>query len=265
MYSRLIQNNVLANLTFLLVLIAGYFSYQGLPRQKDPTINFNWIVIATALPGASASDVEKRITDPLEDAINGIPDMLFVSSNSRENSSTILVRFKDINERDYDKRLADLRRELQNAEGELPDEALDPKVLEITTGNAFPAALIAVTSAADDERLRQKAKSAKDAIEQLPGVDRVDSVALDDPELHISFIPEALESLRLTPGQLSDAVNLWFQDIAAGTANIGEQSWLVRIVGKNSDPASVAQLPIPGLSGEVPLSRVANIQRARKK
>ena len=265
MYSRLIQNNVLANLTFILVLVVGFFSYKELPRQKDPTINFNWIVIATAFPGASASDVEKRVTDPLEDAINGIPDTLFVSSNSRENSSTILVRFNDIKERDYDKRLADLRRELQNAESELPDEALDPRILEITTGNAFPAALIAVTSEADDERLRQKAKSAKDAIEQIEGVDRVDSVALDDPELLISFIPEALESLRLTPGQLSDSVNLWFQDVAAGTTNIGEQSWLVRIVGKSSDPTTVAQLPIPGLSGEVPLSRVANIQRARKK
>jgi multidrug efflux pump subunit AcrB len=265
MYSKLIQNNVLANLTFILVLIAGFFSYQNLPRQKDPTINFNWIIIATAFPGASASDVEKRITDPLENTIKGIPDMLFVSSNSRENTSTILVRFEDINERDYDKRLIDLRRELQNAESELPEEALDSNILEITTGNAFPAAMIALTSEADDERLRRQAKIAVDAIEQISGVDRVDSVALDDPELRISFIPEALESLRLTPGQLADSINVWFQDIAAGTANIGDQSWLVRIVGKDSDPTTVAQLPIPGLSGEIPLSRVATVQRARKK
>ena len=265
MYSRLIQNNVLANLTFLLVLIVGYFSYQSLPRQKDPTINFNWIVIATSMPGASASDIEKRITDPLEDAINGTPDMLFVSSNSRENTSTILVRFEDIKEKVYDKRLADLRRELQNAESFLPDDANDPLILEITSGNAFPSAMIAITSTADDERLRRQAKNAVDDIEQISGVDRVDSVALDDPELLISFIPEALESLHLNPGQLSDSIKVWFQDITAGTTNVGDQSWLVRIVGKNSDPTTVAMLPIPGLSGEVPLSRVATIKRERKK
>ena len=265
MYSRLIQNNVLANLTFILVLVAGFFSYQNLPRQKDPTINFNWIVIATGLPGASASDVEKRITDPLENAINGTPDMFFVSSNSRENTSTILVRFEDIDGRLYDKRLSDLRREIQNAESELPDEAVKPKILEITSGNAFPAALIAAVAPADDENLRAQAKNAKDSLEQIDGVDRVDTVALDDPELQISFIPEALESLGLTPMQLSDSIKLWFQDIAAGTVNIGEQSWLVRIVGKSSNPESVAQLPIPGLSDEVPLSRLANIQRGRKK
>ena len=265
MYSRLIQNNVLANLTFLLVLIVGYFSYQSLPRQKDPTINFNWIVIATGMPGASASDIEKRITDPLEDAINGIPDMLFVSSNSRENTSTILVRFEDIKEKIYDKRLADLRRELQNAETLLPDTAVDPVILEITTGNAFPSAMIAVISPSDDEQLRVQAKNAVDDLEQISGVDRVDSVALDDPELLISFVPEALEPLNITPGQLSDSIKVWFQDIAAGTTNIGEQSWLVRIVGKDSNPITVAKLPIPGLAGEVPLSRVATVKRAREK
>ncbi len=265
MYSRLIQNHVLANLTFVLVLIVGFLSYKEMPRQQDPTISFNWITIITALPGASAFDVEKRVTDILEDSINGIPDTSFVSSNSRENVSSILVRFEDMPERLYDKRLADLRRELQNVQGELPEEALDSRILEITSGNAFPAALIAVVADADDERLRKRAQAVHDAIEQMSGIDRVDAVALDDPELQINFIPEALESLQLTPGMLADSLKLWFQDISAGTTDIGNQSWLVRIVGKNSDPSQVAELPIPGLNGEIPLSRVAVVQRARKK
>ena len=265
MYAKLIQNHVLANLTFVLVLIVGYLSYQQLPRQQDPTINFNWITIVTLLPGASAADVESRVTDVLEDAINGIPDMRFVSSNSRENTSSILVRFEDMDERTYDKRLSDLRRELQNVQDQLPDEASDTKIIEITSGNAFPAALIAVSSQADDENLRQRAHAVRKAIAQMSGVDRVDAVALNDPELQISFIPEALESLHLTPGQLADSLKLWFQDISAGTTTIGKQSWLVRMVGKTSDPSRVAEMPIPGLSGEIPLARIANIQRARKK
>jgi multidrug efflux pump subunit AcrB len=265
MYSRLIQNNVLANLTFILILVAGFFAYKSMPRQQDPTINFNWIVVATGFPGASAADVEKRVTDPLEDVINGTPDMMFVSSNSRESSSTILVRFNDLPEKTYEKRLTDLRRKLQSVESLLPDEATDTKILEITTGNAFPAAMIALSSNADDENLRRQAKLSREAIEQIKGVDRVDAVALDKPEVRISFIPEALESLGLTPGQLSDSIKVWFQDISAGTTNIGGQSWLVRIAGKDSDPAIIAQLPIQGVAGEIPLSRVANIERTRKK
>lgn len=265
MYAKLIQNHVLANLTFILVLIIGYLSYQQMPRQQDPTINFNWITIITLLPGASASDVESRVTDVLEDAINGIPDMRFVSSNSRENTSSILVRFEDMDVRTYDKRLSDLRRELQNVQDLLPDEATDTRIIEITSGNAFPAALIAISAQDYDENLRKRAHSIRKTIEQMSGVDRVDAVALNDPELQISFIPEALESLHLTPGQLADSLKLWFQDISAGTMNVGKQSWLVRMVGKTSDPSKVADMPLPSLGGEIPLSRVANIQRARKK
>ncbi len=265
MYSRLIQNHVLANLTFLLALFVGFQAYQSMPRQQDPTINFNWITIITSLPGASASDVEKRVTDVLEASINGMPDMYFVSSNSREGVSSILVRFEDIPERLYDKRLANLRRELQNVQELLPSEANDTIILEITSGNAFPAAMIAVSSQADDENLRLRASAAEEAIEQISGVSRVDTVALNDPELHINFIPEALESLQIKPGQLADSIKLWFQDTSAGTTEIGKQSWLVRVVGKNSDPTVIAQLPITGISGEVPLSRIANVERARKK
>ena len=115
MLAAFLRNHPLANLTFGLVLAAGFLAYGMLPRQQDPTINFNWIVVTTVLPGASAQDVEKKVTDPLEDAIRSIGNMKFVSSTSRESVSSLLVRFDDIDERTFDKRLADLRREIQNA------------------------------------------------------------------------------------------------------------------------------------------------------
>ncbi|MEZ5480290.1 MAG: efflux RND transporter permease subunit, partial [Thiolinea sp.] len=265
MYARLLQNHVLANLTFVLVLVIGFLAYGMMPRQQDPTINFNWISVATILPGASAADVEKRVTDPLEDAIRGIPDIKFASSNSRENISSLLVRFNDIDERTFDKRMADLRREIQNAQDLLPAEALDPEILEITTANAFPAAMIAVQGVGDDENLRIQARNIEKALEQLKGVDRVDTIALDDPEIQVRFDTDALEALGMAPGQLVDTVRGWFQDLSAGTVEVQRQSWLVRLAGKTSDPAALSELPVPGLSGEVPLKRVATVERARKK
>ena len=265
LYRRLLQNHVLANLTFILILVIGYMSYQGMPRQQDPTINFNWITVITSLPGASASDVESRITDPIEDSINGIPDINFVSSNSRENISSILVRFEDLEPAVYEKRLSDLRRQLQSVQAQLPSEAIESTIIEITSGNAFPAALIAVTTLADDELLRKSARSAAQGIDQISGVDRVDTIALDDPELQVNFDPDALEAYGLLPGQLADALQLWFQDTAAGNIDVGKQSWLVRLVGKTSDPLKVSKLPIPALDGEINLGSVASVQRTRKK
>lgn len=265
MYRRLLENHVLANLTFILVLVIGFLAYGSMPRQQDPTINFNWISVVTILPGASAEDVEKRVTDPMEDAIRSISDIKFASSNSRENISSLLIRFNDIDERTFDKRIADLRREIQNVESTLPAEALESQIIEITTANAFPAAMIAVQAVGDDENLRIQARNITKALEQIKGVDRVDTVALDDPEINVKFDTDALEALGLVPGQLADTINAWFQDLSAGTLDLKNQSWLVRLVGKTSDPAALAELPIPGLSGEIPLSRIATIERTREK
>ena len=51
MLLRFLKNDVLANLTFTLVLVIGIISYLSLPRQQDPDINFNWIIVTTLLPG----------------------------------------------------------------------------------------------------------------------------------------------------------------------------------------------------------------------
>jgi len=90
----LYRNHVLANLTFILVLVLGTLAYHQLPRQQDPTINFNWIVITTVLPGASALDVESQVTDPLEDAIEQIADIKFISSNAIRRSWRLPARMR---------------------------------------------------------------------------------------------------------------------------------------------------------------------------
>lgn len=266
MLTRLFNNHVLANLTFVLVLVIGFLCYNLLPRQQDPTINFNWVVVTTVLPGASAEDIEKRVTDPLEDAIRNVSDIKFASSNSREAVSSLLIRFEDIDERIFDKRINDLRREIQNVEDELPANAADPVILEITSANAFPSVTVAVTALDDDENLRVQARNVEEDLERMQGIDRVDPVGLDDPELQINFDPEALEALSLSPTDLSDTVALWFRDISAGSVDVGGQSWLVRMVGRSADPDQVKLLPLVGLQGEeVTLGRVANVLQTREK
>jgi len=263
--TTLLRNHVLTNLAFGLVLVVGFLAYLALPRQKDPSINFNWIVVTTVLPGAAALDVEKKVTEPLEDAIRGVQDIKFVSSTSRESVSGILVRFDDMDTRRFDKRVNDLRREIQNAERDLPAEVEDPIILEITTANAFPAATLAVVGQADDESLRVQARNVEKDLERFTEVDRVDPVGLNDPEIHVSFDPAALETLGLSPTQVADTVAAFFRDVAAGTLRLGEQSWMVRLVGSDRDPQGIGRLPVVGAPGEVALERVATVERAREK
>ena len=263
MLTRFLNNHVLANLAFTVVLIMGALTYASLPREQDPTINFNWIEISTLMPGASAEDIEKQITDILEDAVDNLSDVRFVSSNSRNGVSRILVRFEDIDERTFDKRVTDLRREIQNKERELPAAAETPTIIEITTANAFPTATVAVVAPAEDENLRRQTELVKSDIERLDGVDRVLPVALPDPELQVLFDPARLETVGLAPTTLSDTVASSFQDISAGTLRLHQENWLLRLVGKSADPDYLGQLPILTAQGEVLLDSIAEVRRGR--
>ena len=264
MLERFLTNHVLANLTFAIVMVVGIISYTQMPREQDPEINFNWISITTALPGASAEDVEKLVTDPLEDAMAQVADVRFVQSNSRESVSDITIRFNDIDERTFDKRINDLRREVQNtANTELPDEAEDPYIFEITSSNSMPTAMIVVRGLADDEILRRHGESIKEDLERIKGVDKVNPAGLHMPELLIEFNPHRLRDYGLSPSAVADTIEASFRDTSAGIMVNQQKEWLVRILGANADPEYIASLPIVTTMGEVQLGEVARVSRAR--
>ena len=265
-YRRLIDNHPLANIAFALVLLGGMFAYLTLPRAQDPEINFNWVSIITTLPGASAEDVERELTGPLEDAIKQVKDIKFVSSSSRESVSSILVRFNELSERSFDKRIADLRREVQNkASSELPLDATDPQIMEITTSNGFPTAMLALHGEGGGEPLRRAAYLLKKDLERLPGVDQVISAGLDEPELHVDFDPAALSARGLSPAQVSDGVSAWFRNTLAGRIRVQDQEWLVRLEGKTPDPEVLAQAAISVPGGRVALGEVASVSRGHER
>ncbi len=263
---RFLSNHVLANLTFGLVIFLGVLTYLQMPRAKEPELNFNWVNIATVFPGAAAIDVEKRVTSPIEDALRrSVRDIKFVNSTSRENISNILVRFNQIDDEVFDKRMIDLRREVQNTyTDELPQDAEDPLVYEINTSNAFPSAMVVVTSAGDDENLRRQTRFIKKDLERVKGVDRVDDIGISDPELQVAFFSDRLEGLGLTPADISETIRAYFRDISAGDLETSDGKWIVRLQGTSPDPSAMRDFPIITASGVVPLGAIAELTRTRE-
>lgn len=263
MYARLIRNHVLTNLTFALVIILGAIAYLQLPREQDPSVNFNWVTVRTIWPGASAEDVENRVTDPLEEGIEKIDDVKFVSSNTRQGISTITIRFEDIEPEVFDKRMEDLRREIQSQLLILPSDVRQPEIIEVSSANAFPTATLALIGIVDDEALRQAAVNVRKDIQRMTGIDRVETIGQTHPELHVDFDPHRLVGLGVSPVGLADTVTAYFRDLAAGGIELGDQQWLVRLVGTSDDPRYLEDLPILTAAGELPLRSVANIERGR--
>jgi multidrug efflux pump subunit AcrB len=246
----------------------GIVTYNQLPREQDPSINFNWVQITTFLPGASAKDVEEKITDVIEESVEKIQDIKFVSSTSREAISSILVRFYDMDERQFDKRVSDLRREVSNVEDQMPEEAERPTIFEVTSANAFPTATVVVSGVADDENLRKQARSLEKDLARIPGVDRVQDTGLREPELQVRFDIDKIQQLGISPVTIANSIRVFFTDVSAGTARIAKDQWLVRIQGTTTDPEVLAQLPILTVNGavtELRLTDVAQVVRARAK
>lgn len=268
-YRALLANHPLANIAFVVVLLLGAISYATMPREQDPEINFNWVNITTVLPGATAEEVERLVTNPLEDAIQGVSDIRFVTSNSRNNVSSLLVRFSELSERDFDKRMNDLRREIQNkAASEMPKEANEPRVLEITTSNGFPTAALVLKGQADDEALRLAARRIKADLERIAGVDQVFALGLRNPELRVVPDVQALAMRGLTAVDVADSLQAWWRDTSAGTLRTADGAWSISVQGISSDPNVLANWPVlssqrPGVSAR--LQDVARIEQARAK
>ena len=268
MLKSLLTNHPLVNILFFVVLMMGMVAYFGMPREQDPEINFNWVIVRTILPGASAEDVEQLVTGPLEDAIRNVQDIRWVISTTRENASSILIRFRDLSEREFDKRINDIRREVQaKANDELPNEVVDPFILEITSSSGFPTGLVVVEGQADDEWLRQQARVIEQDLERLTGVDKVITIGLHDPELHVEFSPQELAARGLLATDIADSQGKAFQDTSAGKARVAGNEWLVRIEGTTNNPEVLSSFQVAPLAQPntlIALDQVAEIKRGRE-
>ena len=260
---RFLSNHVLANLAFGLVLVLGALSYLQMPRAKDPEINFNWVNVTSVYPGAAAVDIERRITDPIEDALRAnVRDIRFVLSASRDNISNILVRFNQVDDATFNQRLANLRREVQNTYVDVfPEEAEEPVVRELSTSSSFPSAIVVVTGPGDDENLRKQANRVKKELERFKGIDGITVTGLADPELHVRFIPERLEGLGVTPVDISETIRAYFRDTSAGDLETIDGTWIVRLQGTSPDPAVMQDFPVVTAAGVVPLGGLAELVR----
>jgi multidrug efflux pump subunit AcrB len=266
MIKKILENHVFASLTFIFVSLMGALAYLDAPREKYPSFRINTVAVNSALPGASAHDVEKLLTTPVEDAVSKVADVKKVTSTSTEGFSTVIVRFGDISTQEYLSRVTDLSREVTAiANAEFPKEASTPKVNEVNSSNAIPAATIVISAIANDENLRRQSRFALKDIERMNGIDRVSAVGLNAPELLIKFHPEQLQGLGLSPVDLSNTISAHFRDTSAGKLKVNDKRWVVRLVGTESSPEYLASLPILTSIGEVPLGSVADIQRAREK
>ncbi len=258
----ILRSHRLADFVLGAVLVLGAWAYFAMPRAQYPEVNLNWVAVAVIWPGAAAQDVEREITLPLEAAARRVADVRLVTATSRDNVATLLVRFSDIPHSRFERRLVALDREIRQAAAGFPREARPPQVLELTSSNFFPTAMVAVSGEASDGRVCQLAEAVRDELERLPGVARVWAYGLRERELAIDFDPDALRQRDVSPETLARAVADQAHTYPAGMADISGRRYAIRVEGLSANPDFLAELPVADAAGKpVPLGELAEVRQ----
>lgn len=250
----------LASLVYLLVLVSGAYAYFALPRAQYPEVKLNWAALTTVWPGASAQDVERRVTLPLEAAVRRVPGLDYVSATSRDHVATLLLRFGDLSEAQFDRRLQALSREVQAAAAGLPREARPTQILELTTSSLFHTALVLVTDPSGGDLCRLVDTVRRD-LESMAGVGRVWSYGERRPELEVRFDPARVEALGVDLKALLATVAGHAGDYPAGAIALGDRHYPVRVQGQGANPDFYGGLYVPARAGSVALSALAETRR----
>jgi multidrug efflux pump len=195
-----LEKNRIFAAALAIVLIGGIAAYTGMPRNEDPGFIIRTALVQTIFPGASPERVERLVTDKLEEAIQEIPELDFVTSSSKTGISIIYVNIRETysNMRPI---WDDLRRKVDGVRGDLPDTVIGPLVND-DFGDVF-GTLIAITGPDFGYReLEIVADEVRNELLFIRDAARVEIHGIQEERIYVEYDNTRLAEFGLSPLQL---------------------------------------------------------------
>jgi multidrug efflux pump len=224
-----------------LLLIAGFGAYVSLPKESFPAIDIPYFYVSVSQTGVSPRDAERLLAKPIEDRLEDLDGLQNITSTSTTGHASVFLEF-DVNV-DKDTALADIRAKLDGVTSELPEDAREPTVTEISFSN-IPTLSVAVYGDVPERTLVQRAEDLKEAIEGIPDVQSVTISGSRDEVLAVTIDLNRLEAYNLTAAQLFDALAKNNMVVAGGTLDTGRGSFNVEVPGLITTAEDVYNLPL---------------------
>ncbi|MBN8478322.1 MAG: efflux RND transporter permease subunit [Burkholderiales bacterium] len=260
-----IANPVFATMVMVAITVLGFFSYQRLRVEQMPDVSLPYVYVQTDWPGASPEAVESDITKPIEYALNTVSGVKLIRSNSLEGRSQVFAEFRMST--DMNRSLQDVRDRIATARPGFPRDARDPLVIRAEEENTGSVVSLAVLSPSTDLRELTSItdQTIVKALENLPGVARLDVNGRVTRQIAIRVKPNALNALSIGIDQVIAAVRAANQDLPAGRLSHGASDAIVRVEGKIRDPQQFARIIVAQQGGgPVYLSQVADVVDGEK-
>ena len=177
-------------LAILCLIVFGLSSVMKSPLELMPDMNMSMMIVMTVYPGASPDDVNELVTKPIEDRASTLSGLDTISSQSKENMSIVMLKYDygtDMNDA-YD----DLKKQMDLAKTELPDDAEDPIMLELNT-SLKPNVIMAVSHGEDDDLYNYVNNNIVPEFEKLSSVAEVSLAGGVQKYIKVELLPEKLK------------------------------------------------------------------------
>ena len=258
----IITNVSIRNRTTVIVLavalvISGAWAYRALPREAAPDVEIPIVLVNTSYTGVSPADIETSITMEIEKKLKGLGDVKNITSTSSEGFSSIMVEFEPTF--DIDTALQKVRDKIEQAKGELPDEADEPEIIEVSVSE-FPILIVNAVGDVGLVRLKEVADDLRDEIESVRGVLDADVLGGREREIRIEVDPDRLAAYRIPIMDLITLVATENVNVSAGAIDTPDARFTLRVPGEFVDPREIQSLVVTTVGGKpIYLTDVAEI------
>ena len=204
---RLAATFIPSKLTPLLIvgsMALGTFAIIALPREEEPQIIVPMVDVFVALPGASPSEVEQRVTRPMEKLLWEVPGVEYLYSTSSPGQSMVIVRF--LVGEDEERALVRLNQKLQANFDRIPPGASPPIVKPRSIDDVPIVAVTLWGEGFDDHLLRGVVTQLRESLAEVPDVSEVTVLGGRPREIGVTLDPARLAAAAIDPLQLSRTI-----------------------------------------------------------
>ena len=203
----------------------GAFAVWKLPREEEPQIVVPMIDVFVQMPGASAREVEERVTKPMEKLLWEIPGVEYIYSTSSPGMSMAIVRF--LVGQDEEKSIVRLNQKLSANLDLIPPGASLPLIKPRSIDDVPILALTFWSKRYGDFELRRIAAQVDDAIKQTPDVSAVTLIGGQRREIRVALDQSRLAAYNLSPLQVVGALGASNRRLPSGEFASGNQQYLL--------------------------------------
>jgi multidrug efflux pump subunit AcrB len=206
-------------------LALGAFSVWKLPREEEPQIKVPMIDIFVGMPGASAREVEERVTKPMEKLLWEIPGVEYIYSTSSPGGALAIVRFKV--GQDEEKSIVNLNQKMFANFDLIPPGATQPLIKPRSIDDVPILALTFSSARYGPFELRRVAAQVHDAVKQVPDVSAVALIGGAPREVRVTLDEAKLAAYSLSPLEVSGALAGTNRRLESGKFSAGNREFLL--------------------------------------